>query len=72
MNDADRNRGIYNKYAVTRRDFSDKHTDCHYFVLDLVHDKFAAAALRAYAPTPASVSTRSLQRIFRSRRRRTF
>ncbi len=42
--------GIYQKYKV-RRVFDPvlKHANCHYFVLDLDHDKFAASALRAYA-----------------------
>jgi hypothetical protein len=41
------------KYRVERTDGSTapggKHAACPYFVLDLVHDKFAAPALRAYA-----------------------
>lgn len=41
------------KYKVERTDGSTapggKHAACPYFVLDLVHDKFAAPALRAYA-----------------------
>lgn len=41
------------KYKVERTDGSTqpggKHAACPYFVLDLVHDKFAATALRAYA-----------------------
>ena len=48
--DSDENRGIYEKYRVERRsDPTGKHVRCNYFVLDLVHDKFAIPALRAYA-----------------------
>lgn len=50
---SDNRRGIYNKFNVTRADGSSgpggKHERCEYFVLDLVHDKHAIAALRAYA-----------------------
>lgn len=49
----DRNCGLYGKFHVTRKDGSSepsgKHHGCEYFVLDLTHDKHAAAALRAYA-----------------------
>jgi hypothetical protein len=46
----DRERGIYRKYDVQRVDGrADKHSGCEYFVLDLTHDKFAPAALAAYA-----------------------
>lgn len=52
MND-DTKRGLYGKYKVERNDGSSapggKHEKCEYFVLDLEHDKFAKAALRAYA-----------------------
>lgn len=41
------------KYSVVRTDGSTqsggKHAACPFFVLDLVHDKFAAPALKAYA-----------------------
>lgn len=41
------------KYKVERTDGSTrpdgKHSACPYFVLDLVHDRFAVPALRAYA-----------------------
>ena len=50
---SDSNLGIYRKFIVKRSDGSHrkgrKHHDCTYFVLDLVHDEFAKAALRAYA-----------------------
>ena len=50
---SDKERGIYQKYNVTRTDGSSgpggKHEHCHYWVLDLIHDKHAAPALRAYA-----------------------
>ncbi len=46
-------RGLYNKFSVQRTDGSDqpggKHDGCDYFVLDLTHDPFAAAAVQAYA-----------------------
>ena len=46
-------RGMYGKFSVTRTDGTDeeggKHHGCTYFVLDVTHDKFAAAALLAYA-----------------------
>lgn len=49
----DRSRGLYNKFTVARTDGQsapgEKHDECEYFVLDLTHDEFAAAALRAYA-----------------------
>lgn len=50
---ADKERGIYRKFNVTRTDGSSgpggKHEECSYFVLDIDHDKFAIAALRAYS-----------------------
>lgn len=49
----DKARGVYRKYEVKRTDGSSegdgKHARCRYFVLDLDHDKHAAAALGAYA-----------------------
>ena len=46
----DEQRGFYRKYHVERlNDPTGKHSDCMYFVLDERHDKFAGAALRAYA-----------------------
>lgn len=49
----DPNRGIYQKFIVTRTDGKsapgEKHADCEYFVLDIHHDKHAKAALLAYA-----------------------
>lgn len=48
--DADKSKGLFTKYDVRRRsDPEGKHTNCEFFVLDLVHDRFAAAALSAYA-----------------------
>lgn len=45
--------GIRRKYDIKRTDGSSepggKHADCTYFVLDLEHDEFALAALKAYA-----------------------
>ena len=53
----DKNRGLYEKYFVARVDGSGfpggKHAACEYFVLDLMHDKHAPAALRAYADSCA-------------------
>jgi len=49
----DTNRGIYQKFIVERTDGSSepggKHAECEYFVLDIMHDKHAKAALLAYA-----------------------
>lgn len=48
--DVDRQLGLYGKYRVERmHDAHGKHAKCDYFVLDLVHDKYATAALTAYA-----------------------
>jgi hypothetical protein len=48
-----KNKGLYNKFTVTRTDGrsepGEKHDGCDYFVLDLTHDKFAIPALKAYA-----------------------
>lgn len=45
--------GIFHKFNITRVDGTDapggKHEGCDYFVLDCTHDKFAAAAIYAYA-----------------------
>lgn len=50
---SDKERGLYRKYKVERIDGSSgpgrKHEHCEYFVLDLTHDPFAAAAITAYA-----------------------
>jgi hypothetical protein len=49
----DPNVGLYEKYSVKRTDGKSepgqKHFFCKYYVLDLKHDKFARAALLAYA-----------------------
>ncbi len=49
----DKERGLYEKFAVDRADGrsapGEKHEGCEYFVLDLDHDPFAVHALRAYA-----------------------
>lgn len=49
----DKSRGIYRKFEVNRTDGTSapgqKHYGCEYFVLDVDHDPFAIAALRAYA-----------------------
>ena len=50
MKKTDKQRGVYRKYSVKRLgDRDKKHANCEYFVLDLVHDGFAKAALTAYA-----------------------
>lgn len=45
--------GRYHKFDIRRTDgkseAGQKHFACDYFVLDLTHDKFAKAALNAYA-----------------------
>lgn len=50
---SDNNLGLYRRYRVERTDGSSepggKHHECAYFVLDLIHDKHAKAALLAYA-----------------------
>lgn len=49
----EKQQGIYRKFIVQRVDGRDKsgfkHDGCEYFVLDLTHDKYAHAALAAYA-----------------------
>ena len=54
---SDKERGIYQKYNVIRTDGSSgpggKHEHCNYWVLDLIHDKHAIAAYRAYAESCA-------------------
>jgi hypothetical protein len=48
--DPDKDRGVYAKYEVRRRnDPNGKHDDCWYFVLDPTHDPIARVALEAYA-----------------------
>ena len=46
-------KGLYNKYTVDRVDGQSKkgckHYGCNYFVLDMVHDPYARAAVSAYA-----------------------
>ena len=43
-------KGLYQKYKVERiDDIEGKHKNCNYFVLDMVHDKHARAAVIAYA-----------------------
>lgn len=50
--------GLYRKFDVRRVGGSSepvgKHHDCEYFVLDMMHDQHARAALRAYADACAS------------------
>lgn len=47
--DADKGKGLYRKYEVTRDDPTGKHSNCFYFVLDVDHDQFAIPALEVYA-----------------------
>jgi hypothetical protein len=51
--DKERSIGLYQKYVVQRADGSSapggKHEACDYFVLDLVHDRLALVAVKAYA-----------------------
>jgi hypothetical protein len=51
--DKERTEGLKHKYYIERTDGSSqtggKHEQCPYYVLDLKHDKFSEAALRAYA-----------------------
>lgn len=51
MKDPDATRGLYSKFHIERTDPGSamRHPDCRYFVLDVDHDAFASAALRAYA-----------------------
>ncbi len=50
---SDTERGLYNKFIVTRTDGNSepgkKHDNCRYFVLDIEHDPHAIIALKAYA-----------------------
>ncbi len=49
----DANRGLYEKFTVSRNDGrsdpGEKHHGCTYYVLDLNHDPHAIPALKAYA-----------------------
>jgi len=46
---SDQTKGLYAKYSVKRlNDHGGKHTNCPFFVLDIVHDFHARNALRAY------------------------
>jgi hypothetical protein len=53
MEEHDKDRGLYNKFVVSRTDGSSnaggRHADCEHFVLDITHDPFAGIALLAYA-----------------------
>jgi hypothetical protein len=53
LDKSDAQRGLYNKFKVERVDGSSgpggKHESCEYFVLDLMHDPHAYAAVQAYA-----------------------
>jgi hypothetical protein len=50
---SEKTKGLYNKFFVIRTDGSSekgcKHHNCHYFVIDITHDKYAKYALNAYA-----------------------
>ncbi len=49
----DRQRGVYEKFKVERKNGSSgpggKHQHCFNFVLDLTHDPYAVPAIEAYA-----------------------
>lgn len=69
VDDDKRRRGLYEKFYVMRNDgksaVGKKHFKCQYFVLDLVHDPHAKAALAAYADSCESdypVLARDLRR----------
>lgn len=49
LDPSDAERGLYEKFRVTRLDDSPRHDGCDYFVLDLNHDPHAIPALEAYA-----------------------
>lgn len=63
-------KGLHEKYLIERTDGSSmpgaKHEHCDYFVLDLVHDVHAVAALAAYA----SACERKLPELARDLRKR--
>lgn len=44
----DTDKGLYNKFEITRIDGKPGREDCQYFVLDLCHDPYARPALQAY------------------------
>lgn len=52
MGDNTEQKGLYDKFDVSRRDGSSeeggKHEGCRYFVLDLDHDKHVVRALEGY------------------------
>jgi hypothetical protein len=66
---SDTERGLYNKYIVTRTDGTSepgkKHEHCHYFVLDLIHDPHAIKALHAYATSCAKTHPQLSQDLFK-------
>jgi len=53
VGESDKDKGLYNKFKVYRKDGQDKpgdrHHHCSYFVIDMTHDKFAMPALMAYS-----------------------
>lgn len=63
--------GLYAKFKVERTDGSSaagmKHDGCDYFVLDLVHDRHAVPALRAYADAAAKDGYQALAKDLRMR-----
>jgi len=54
---SDKEKGLYEKYNVSRvdgsSDIGEKHADCEYFVLDLTHDPHARVAMKAYVESCA-------------------
>jgi hypothetical protein len=66
---SDTERGLYNKFNVTRTDgtseIGQKHSNCRYFVLDLSHDPHAIKALHAYATSCAKTHPQLSQDLFK-------
>jgi hypothetical protein len=45
----DQTKGLYQKYHVERlNDPEGKHEDCPFFVLDIIHDRYARYAMQCY------------------------
>jgi hypothetical protein len=75
---ADRKKGLYDKYKVTRIDGEDRreglrggppgrHYGCEYFVLDLNHDPHALPAILAYASSAEEDGYRALAKDLRDK-----
>lgn len=44
----EQSKGLYNKYKVERIDGKPGRENCQYFVVDVCHDPYGPAAVRAY------------------------